>query len=468
MRDIVEFFRLTPENTCLETLSPMESASLVQVSKTGVHSLLMRCSLAVLNSGAESDDVQNMLSTYHDFDLNVKSNAGGIELELFNVPGRAFVTYEGRDRGRPVLSHKIVEGLRQHLFAVVRDLVFAQNEVVDNERLNLSTGQGTTEAVFHILRNAGIFSKTGRHKVVSCWGGHAVNRDEYHYSLQIGNQCGLRFMDIITGCGPGVMRGPMEGAAIGHAKQRVTDGRYIGLTEPGIIASEAPNPIVNPLVIMPNIEMRLEAFVRLAQGLIIFPGGVGTMEEICYILGLLMNPANHDLPFPVILTGPEESQAYWERIDHFLKAVFGRAGSTRYQIIIDDPEKVAREINKGLLEVKFFRDSVQDSYYFNTRLHIPWLFQEHFAASHESVEQIKLKKDMEPHLLAGMLRRIFSAIVTGNVRPEGLKAIAEKGPYVIHGDRVIIDNLKEVLADISAQKRMSLKPDHMPKYVATD
>ena len=132
----------------------------------------------------------------------------------------------------------------------------------------------------------------------------AIDRDEYHYSLDIGNQCGLRFMDIITGCGPGAMQGPMEGAAIGHAKQRVTDGRYIGLTEPGIIASEAPNPIVNPLVIMPNIELRLEAFVRLAQGLIIFPGGVGTMEEICYILGLLMTPANKELPFPVILDRP--------------------------------------------------------------------------------------------------------------------------------------------------------------------
>ena len=412
--------------------------------------------------------MQEMLAAYHDFDLKVKPTAGGIELELHNVPRLAFVTYEGRERGRPVLSHKIIEGLRQHLFAVVRDLVFAQNEVVDNERLNLDTSQGTTEAVFHILRHAGIFSKTGRHKVVSCWGGHAVNRDEYHYSLQIGNQCGLRFMDIITGCGPGAMRGPMEGAAIGHAKQRVLDGRYIGLTEPGIIASEAPNPIVDPLVIMPNIETRLEAFVRLAQGLIIFPGGVGTMEEICYILGLLMDPANRELPFPIILTGPKESEPYWIRVDRFIKKMFGSPASSRYQIIIDDAEKVAREINKGLLEVKFFRDSVQDSYYFNTRLHIPWLFQEHFLATHETVEQIELKDNMEPSLLAGMLRRVFSTIVSGNVRPEGIKAIAEKGPYKIHGRRVILDELQELIADMAAHKRMKLKPDRMPLYIATD
>jgi hypothetical protein len=30
----------------------------------------------------------------------------------------------------------------------------------------------------------------------------------------------------------------MKGATIGHSKQRIKDGRYIGITEPGIIAAE--------------------------------------------------------------------------------------------------------------------------------------------------------------------------------------------------------------------------------------
>ena len=81
-------------------------------------------------------------------------------------------------------------------------------------------------------------------------------------------------------------------AAIAHAKQRVADGRYIGITEPGIIASEAPNAIVNPLVIMPDIEKRLEAFVRLGHGIVVFAGGAGTAEEILYLLGILLDPAS--------------------------------------------------------------------------------------------------------------------------------------------------------------------------------
>ncbi|TGQ96232.1 LOG family protein, partial [Mesorhizobium sp. M4B.F.Ca.ET.203.01.1.1] len=108
-------------------------------------------------------------------------------------------------------------------------------------------------------------------------------RDEYLYTKQVGYELGLRGLDICTGFGPGAMKGPMKGATIAHAKQRRTVTRYIGLTEPGIIAAESPNPIVNHLVIMPDIEKRLEAFVRIGHGIIVFAGGVGTAEEILYL-----------------------------------------------------------------------------------------------------------------------------------------------------------------------------------------
>jgi predicted Rossmann-fold nucleotide-binding protein len=82
------------------------------------------------------------------------------------------------------------------------------------------------------------------------------------------------------------MEAPMKGAAVGHAQQRYKEGRFIGMTEPSIIAAEPPNPLVNELIIMPDIEKRLEAFVRIAHGIIIFPGGVGTAEELLYLLGI--------------------------------------------------------------------------------------------------------------------------------------------------------------------------------------
>ena len=90
----------------------------------------------------------------------------------------------------------------------------------------------------------------------------------------------------------------MKGATIGHSKQRIRDGRYIGLTEPGIIAAEPPNAIVNQLVIMPDIEKRLEAFVRIGHGIVVFPGGAGTAEEILYLLGILLDPGNERAAVP--------------------------------------------------------------------------------------------------------------------------------------------------------------------------
>ena len=67
----------------------------------------------------------------------------------------------------------------------------------------------------------------------------------------------------------------MKGATIAHAKAPAPHPLHRD-HRPGIIAAESPNPIVNHLVIMPDIEKRLEAFVRMAHGIIVFPGGVGT------------------------------------------------------------------------------------------------------------------------------------------------------------------------------------------------
>src|SRR5204863_8311636 len=126
---------------------------------------------------------------------------------------------------------------------------------------------------------------------------------------RLGYEIGRRRLDMWTGCGPGAMKGPRKVATIAHAKQRRSNNRYSGITEPGIIAAESPNPIVNHLVIMPDIEKRLEAFLRLAHAMVVFPGGVGTAEEILYLLGILSHPANAGIPFPLVLCGPAESAA---------------------------------------------------------------------------------------------------------------------------------------------------------------
>ncbi|MGD8757793.1 MAG: nucleotide 5'-monophosphate nucleosidase PpnN [Deltaproteobacteria bacterium] len=466
MHETLETFRLTPEGTCLETLSPSEIKRLFMESGDNIHPLLERCALAVLNCGSERDDVKAMLEQYSDFSLEVMRTPGGIELELHHPPASAFVTYESYENSQVTVRHKMIEGIRQHILAVLRDLVFIKSEIERTGKFDLETSEGITDSIFLILRNAGIFEKTGHHKIIVCWGGHAIGKEEYDYAAEVGHQCGLRMMDIITGCGPGAMRGPMEGATIGHAKQRIKNGRYIGISEPGIIASEPPNPIVDPLVIMPDIEKRLEAFVRLGHGIIIFPGGAGTAEELTYILGVLSHPDNQDIPFPLILTGPRSRKGYFEKLQGFLQNTLGEAVTKRYEVIIDDPERVAKTMNKGLLDVKAYREETSDSYYFNRNLHIPFIFQAPFVPTHDNVQQLDIRSDADTNVLAATLRQVFSAIVSGNVKPEGIKAVEEHGPFAIHGEEVLMREIDALLAAFAAQSRMRRKGEYKPCYKA--
>ncbi len=302
--------------------------------------------------------------------------------------------------------------------------------------------------------------------MVVCWGGHAISRVEYDYSKLVGYEMGLRALDVCTGCGPGAMKGPMKGATIGHAKQRISNGRYVGITEPGIIAAESPNPIVNSLVIMPDMEKRLEAFVRTSHGIVVFPGGVGTAEEILYILGILLHPDNAGQPLPLVMTGPASSEAYFRQIDEFIAATLGPDAQRHYKIIIDDPRAVAREIKIRLEDVLEFRKKHGDAFYFNWRLRIAREFQTPFVATHESMLGLDISEDLPTHILAANLRRVFSGIVSGNVREDTAEQIERKGPFQINGSQRIMDMLDKLLTAFVEQKRMKISGrDYDPCYL---
>ncbi len=429
----------------LDVLSRQEVSRLRSAS-TGdeqMQTLLRRCALAVLSGGMTNDDPRAMLDRYPDFELEVHQQDRGIRIELINAPETAFV--DGR----------MIRGINEQLFAVVRDIAYHATQVAQ-DRFDLTTSAGLTNTVFEILRNARVLRAHQDPSLVVCWGGHSIGRDEYDYTKKVGYQMGLRAMDICTGCGPGAMKGPMKGATIGHAKQRRRANRYIGITEPGIIAAESPNPIVNHLVIMPDIEKRLEAFVRIAHAIVVFPGGVGTAEEILYLLGILLHPANAGVPLPLVLTGPRESAAYFEQIDAFLRLVLGDAVASRYRIVIEDQAEVARTVKRGLEEVREYRRHTEDAFFFNWALNIDLPFQQPFEPTHARMASLRLHRDLPTHTLAADMRRAFSGIVAGNVKEEGVRAIERHGPFDIHGQPELMLALDALLAAFVAQHRMKL------------
>ena len=123
----------------LDLLSQREMASLATTDQS-LHQLFRRCALAVLNTGGDTDDAREIYQRYEDFDLRVVSESRGVKLELYNAPAQAFV------------DGVIIEGIRNHLFSALRDIVFTQHKFSSQAFAQESPAE-ITDAVFRILRN---------------------------------------------------------------------------------------------------------------------------------------------------------------------------------------------------------------------------------------------------------------------------------------------------------------------------
>ena len=413
--------------------------------------LFRHCALAILNTDSVKDDAEELLTDYADFDVRLIPQPRGLRLELFNAPPQSFV------------DGKMIRGIQEHLFSALRDIVYTDFKITAAQPKLPSSAQ-ITDTVFRILRNARVVRPDQSPQIVVCWGGHSIPRQEYNYAKHIGYQLGLRGLDIVTGCGIGAMKGPMKGAAVGHAKQHIKSGRYIGISEPGIIASESPNAIVNELVIMPDIEKRLEAFVRLAHSIIVFPGGVGTVEEVLYLLSILMHPDNNQA-IPLVFAGPESCREYFEELERFLVDCLGEDVRRHYRVIVGGAEDVGRAIRSANDDVHAKRRATQQAYYFNWELVISPDLQEPFVPTHDVMAALQLDAHLPKHELASALRRVFSGLVAGNVKAFGIEQVRLHGPYQLSGDKKFLSSMDRLLQMLVRQKRMKLDQEkYQPCY----
>ena len=413
--------------------------------------LFRHCALAILNTDSVKDDAEELLTDYADFDVRLIPQPRGLRLELFNAPPQSFV------------DGKMIRGIQEHLFSALRDIVYTDFKITAAQPKLPSSAQ-ITDTVFRILRNARVVRPDQSPQIVVCWGGHSIPRQEYNYAKHIGYQLGLRGLDIVTGCGIGAMKGPMKGAAVGHAKQHIKSGRYIGISEPGIIASESPNAIVNELVIMPDIEKRLEAFVRLAHSIIVFPGGVGTVEEVLYLLSILMHPDNNQA-IPLVFAGPECCCEYFDELERFLVDCLGEDVRRHYRVIVGGAEDVGRAIRSANDDVHAKRRATQQAYYFNWELVISPDLQEPFVPTHDVMAALQLDAHLPKHELASALRRVFSGLVAGNVKAFGIEQVRLHGPYQLSGDKKFLSSMDRLLQMLVRQKRMKLDQEkYQPCY----
>ncbi len=159
-----------------------------------------------------------------------------------------------------------------------------------------------------------------------------LSRMVTEWSLQL-NHKHRRFL-VVSGGGPGIMEAANRGAA------EVPGGRSVGLNI-SIPSEQGSNPYITPEL---NFEfhyffMRKFWFIYLAKGLVIFPGGFGTMDELWEVLTLLQT-RKVQKPMPIVIYGEE----HWRKVINFQAMV---------DALVIDPED---------LELMYFASTPQDAF----------------------------------------------------------------------------------------------------------
>lgn len=174
---------------------------------------------------------------------------------------------------------------------------------------------------------------------ITIFGSARTPKDDPYYKLTVA-VAKLAVKDgfgVITGGGPGIMEAANEGA-------KLSGGKSIGLNIQ-LPYEQLPNPYVKTLINFRHFFCRKVMFLKYTSGVIIMPGGFGTMDEMFETLTLIQtSKINH---FPLVLMGSD----FWKGlldwlIDTNLEKGYIDKGDIDFLQVTDDPEEAMEIINK--------------------------------------------------------------------------------------------------------------------------
>jgi uncharacterized protein (TIGR00730 family) len=185
-------------------------------------------------------------------------------------------------------------------------------------------------------------------KAVSVFGSARTQpgSDEYRTGERVGRALSEAGYAVITGGGPGAMEAANKGA-------REAGGISVGIGiklpfESGL------NPYVDRGITFRYFFARKTMFVKYAQGFIVLPGGIGTLDELFEALTLVQTgKVTH---FPVVLIGRD----YWSGVLTWLRDVViaqGKASPADLDLIrltddVDEAVRIIRDADLGFAKAE--------------------------------------------------------------------------------------------------------------------
>ena len=140
---------------------------------------------------------------------------------------------------------------------------------------------------------------------------------------------------VVTGGGPGVMEAANRGAKEGGG---LSVGFNIELPH-----EQESNPYLDISLAFRHFYARKTMFVKAAEGFVVFPGGIGTVDELFEALTLIQT--GKVLNFPVVLY----DSAYWAELlgwmrDELLARRMISPEDVELLSVTDDPAEVVRRV----------------------------------------------------------------------------------------------------------------------------
>ena len=167
---------------------------------------------------------------------------------------------------------------------------------------------------------------------------HYDNARRFAHLLSRRFQCeGRRDFVVVTGGGPGIMEAANRGA---HEAGARSIGLNITLPH-----EQTPNPYISPELAFRfhYFAIRKMHFLMHAKGLVVFPGGFGTLDELFEVLTLIQTRKMP--PIPIVLVG----RSFWQRLidfDFLVDERYVDANDLDLLELADEPDEIIAALER--------------------------------------------------------------------------------------------------------------------------